>query len=425
MAEKRDLLDDIIDIQDNWGAIQNPLGDVASTLIQDPATVKVYDPSDYKVKPRVNSIFCVTCSTRDPKACTRCLDVCPVDAITIKGSSVKVDDRCRKCGLCATVCPTEVFICGSQAPLQLYKQVAEVASKYEDCYVTCTRALGRLPKENEVLLPCVGAISEELWFALLCEYPNLSVYLPVGICDRCRTTTGEERYGDAIAAAEELSGESVGLEVDERRLNHEQSRAYRRSQFVSSMATSATRLVSRGNPALAGAQAVAQRIQQHTKQLTELQRTLEKAVGAQTSQNRRHILTQRRKLVMAALQKYPDLAEGFKLEIPACDSSRCTKCGDCVKVCPVHANDLDREGHFSVEPAFCVNCGACAVACPEDALAMVPCDPQELVIPDEDAERRRRMAAESRARAEELKEKGKLLLDKGMDALENLDEDGK
>ena len=232
MAEKRDLLDDIIDIQDNWGAIQNPLGDVASTLIQDPATVKVYDPSDYKVKPRVNSIFCVTCSTRDPKACTRCLDVCPVDAITIRGSSVKVDDRCRKCGLCATVCPTEVFICGSQAPLQLYKQVAEVASKYEDCYVTCTRALGRLPKENEVLLPCVGAISEELWFALLCEYPNLSVYLPVGICDRCRTTTGEERYGDAIAAAEELSGESVGLEVDERRLNHEQSRAYRRLSLI-------------------------------------------------------------------------------------------------------------------------------------------------------------------------------------------------
>ena len=56
---------------------------------------------------------------------------------------------------------------------------------------------------------------------------------------------------------------------------------------------------------------------------------------------------------------------------------------------------------------------------------MVPCDPQELVVPNEDAERRRRMAAESRARAEELKEKGKLLLDKGMDALENLEKDGK
>ena len=425
MADKHDLLDDIIDIQDNLDAIQNPLGGVADTLIQDPAKVKVYDPSEYKVKPRVNSIFCVTCATHEPETCTKCLDVCPVGAITIKGSSVKISDRCRKCGLCATVCPTEVFVSGSQAPLQLYKKIAEVASKYDECYITCTRALGRLPKDNEVLLPCVGAISQELWFSLLCEYPNLTVYLPLGICDKCRTTTGEERYGDAIATAEELSGESVGLEVDERRLDHELSRAYKRSQFVSSMTTSATRLVSRGNTALAGAQAVAQRLQQHTKQITELQRTLEKAVGAQTSQNRRHILTQRRKLVMAALQKYPDLAEGFKLQIPACDSSKCTKCGECVKVCPLHANDLDREGHFSVEAAYCVNCGACAVACPEGALSMVDCDPNELVVPDEDAERRRREAEAQRQKAKELKEKGKKLLDKSMDALESLDENEK
>ncbi|MGI6754773.1 MAG: 4Fe-4S binding protein [Atopobiaceae bacterium] len=422
MAQKHDLLDDIIDIQDNWGAVQNPLGEVANVLTQDPSTMKVYDPSDYKFKPRVNSIFCVTCATKNPEACTRCLDICPVDAITIKGSSVKVSDTCRKCGLCASVCPTEVFILGTLAPLQLYRRIAEIASKFEECYITCTRALGRLPKENEILLPCVGVLSTSMWFSLLCEYPNLNVYLPMGICDKCRTTTGEELLGDNIAAGEELSGESVGLEVDEKNLNHEQSRAYRRSQFVSELATSATRLVSRSNPALAGAQAVAQRIQRHTQQINELQRTLEKAVGAQTTQNRRHILTQNRKLMLTALQKYPDLAEDFELSVPVCDSTRCTKCGDCVKACPVHANDLDKQGHFSVEAAYCVNCGACAVACPEDALRMVPCDTQDLVIPDEEAERRKRIAEQKRKKAKELQESGKKLLNKGMDALEKLDD---
>lgn len=427
MAQKHDLLDDIIDIQRNWDELSHPLNNIADSLTLDPEKVKVFDPADYKVRPRANSIYCVNCTSRKPDACRKCLDVCPVDAIKIHGQSVKVLDNCRKCGLCATVCPTEVFSCSSQQPLSIYNTIAGKANKFEKCYVTCTRALKRLPRENEVLLPCVGAIAPETWFALLCEYPNIEVYLPLGICDRCRTVTGELAYSDAIAAAEEWSGETVGLEVNQRSMNHEESRAYKRSQFVSNVTTSTTRLVTRGNPALAGAQAVAQRLQQHSQQITKLQRALEKSAGAQNSQSRRHILTQRRKLVLSALQKYPDLASGMTVRIPKWDSTRCTMCGDCVKACPVHANDMDSAGHFSFEPAYCVGCDACAKACPEGAITMVERDAADLVIPDEDAIRRQHEREEQKKKAAELAEKGKKALEKGLDALEKLDDsdDGK
>ena len=37
MPQKRDILDDIIDIQDNWQAVQNPFAGIADSLAQDPS----------------------------------------------------------------------------------------------------------------------------------------------------------------------------------------------------------------------------------------------------------------------------------------------------------------------------------------------------------------------------------------------------
>ena len=61
MAEKHDVIDDIIDIRDGLGRLLNPLGGLTGS-ITDPAHVERFDPSDYKEKPRPNSIFCLRCS---------------------------------------------------------------------------------------------------------------------------------------------------------------------------------------------------------------------------------------------------------------------------------------------------------------------------------------------------------------------------
>lgn len=418
VAEKRDFLDDLIDIQSDWRALADVPQSLVSSLTEDPENRKVFNPADYKERPFANSNRCLRGASGREDVCSRCLDVCPVNAITIHRQSVLIGENCRKCGLCAAVCPTEVFSTRRHMPRQVYDQIARVASAYEQCYVTCTRALKRLPKGNEVVLACVGAVPRDVWFSLLADYTNISVYLPVGICDRCRTTTGEATYVDAISTAEEWADAGLGLEVDQADMTHELTRAYKRSQFVSGAITSAERLVTRSVAPLAGAKAVAQRISDHSRRIDQMQRSLEEAVGAKTSANRQRMLTQSRKLMMGALQHDEGLAKFVKLTVPVCDSSLCTNCGECANACTTHAIDLDRLGNVTVQSAYCVSCGACAIVCEGGALSMEPMDVRELVVPDKAAEEIRLKKAQAKARAQRYIEQGKKQLDRVADALE-------
>jgi len=428
MTEKRDLIDDLMDIRDGFGDLNNlthPLDGVADALA-DPNAPR-FDPSQYKEKPRVNSIYCTRCSSSSlvddataARTCSRCLDVCPVDAIEIHKANVKVKDTCRKCGLCVMACPTEAFISSRIMGKLLYEKIARAASSHEECYVTCTRALGRLPKDNEVLLPCVGAVPREVWFSLIADYDNVNVYLPLGICDKCRTVTGEEAYVGEIAAAEEWSQESVGLEVEAKDLNHNQTRAYRRSQFMSDIRRVGQQALTSTSPVLSGAQAVANKIRAHADQLQSMQRALENSVGDKASSSHRRMLTQKRKNVLGMLQGHPALAGRMRLKTPVCDTSLCTMCGNCERACPVHACTLDDQGHFSVADAYCVNCGACVTVCPEGALSLQTCDPSNLVIRDEEAEKRKQEAAKQMEKAREAAAQGRKQLNKVLDSLEHL-----
>ncbi|HIU23873.1 MAG TPA: 4Fe-4S binding protein [Candidatus Coprovicinus avistercoris] len=421
MADKRDMLDDFIDIQKDWKAVSNPLGNLVGALAQDPGEQeKAWDPSKYKWKPRANSTNCLSCLSKDPTTCTRCIDVCPVNAIQIEGSNIRVSDACRKCGLCIAACPTDAFSDMHHSARQTYDAIAKAAASHERCYVTCTRALGRPPEENEILLPCVGCVPTEVWFSILVDYPNVSVYLPYGICDKCRTTTGELALSEHIAEGEELAGRGVGLEMEEANLNHAKKRSYERREFMSSLVRSGQVAVSAANPVLAGAQVVAKRIQDHSRQITELQNSLEKICGANTTQKRKRTIVQKRQLILSALQAHPALAERFSPTAPSFDPMRCTMCGECVHVCPTHAIDLDATGHVRVESVYCVGCGACAHVCPEQALHMEPIDPETLVVPDESAEKAKHNLEKQKEEVARLKEVGKQRLMEGLELVEGL-----
>ena len=196
------------------------------------------------------------------------------------------------------------------------------------------------------------------------------------------------------------------------------------SQFVSGALQAGERLMTGVNPALAGAKAIAAKIQEHTKRVNELTTNLENAVGARTSSNKQRMLTARRKIMLEALQRTPDLAECIvNLTVPVCDSSLCTMCGDCATACMTHALDLDKKGHVQIEAAYCTSCGFCADICAEGALTMEPLDARELIVPDPQAEEIARKKAEAKAEAKKLLDKGIKQLDKVGDVLESLDKD--
>ena len=270
-----------------------------------------------------------------------------------------------------------------------------------------------------MVLACVGDVTPEVWFSVLADYPNVSVYLPLDICTNCRNTTGEEMLGEAIATAEEWSGVGMGLEVEAKNLKCTKRREYERKEFMDNIMRSTGLAVSKLNPATAALASVSQRLKAHSQQITNLERTLNKACGTNT-QKRRRILMQKNQLLLSTLQAHPELAENVRVTRPECDFSKCTMCGECVAMCPTFACDLKGAGRFTLESTYCVGCGLCAEVCPDHAITMVETDAAELIVPDPEEEKRAAEAEKARQEALKAKEEAKKKLSAALDKVEKL-----
>lgn len=420
MAEERDLIDEFIDIKSDWQALSNPLNDVTNALMAQPGEAQIWNPADYKERPRANAANCVVCKTQNEKLCTLCKDVCPVKAIDLSEGAIEIADTCRKCCLCATVCPNECFATNKLTPRKIYERIVRAASAFEHAYVTCTRALGRMPEGNEVVLPCVGAVPAEVWYAIMAEYPNVEVYLPLGICDRCRNITGEETFANEIGKAEEMSGKGLGLEVDEKNLDRTKNHAFERKEFLDSVAKQGIAAVSVANPALAAAKSISNTINANTRRINAITHALEGS-STPSASHRRRILVQSRQLMLTTLQKHPKLAVRLNPQRPICNSQLCNMCGECANICPTRACELTQNGVVVFEGAYCTECGACLDICETKALKFEPYSAKELVVPDKEEVERKKREAEQKAEIEKLKKQGLAQLDKGLAFLEKLD----
>ncbi len=475
MAEQHDLFDDIIDISKGFTALKDPFNGLENQLMGTDDGPQ-WNPADYKERPRGNTIPCLECIHKG-SSCTACKEVCPVNSIEIEDGAIDILDTCRKCGLCVAACPTEALNSPKIRPKTLYDKIAGAATSHTTAYVACTRALRRMPHENEVVVACIGDITPEVWFSILADFNNVSVYLPLDICERCKTSTGEEALGNAIAQAEEWAGRGLGLEVDEKSLKCKKRREYERKEFMDNMMRTTGLTVSKLNPAAAAVASVTQKLKAHSDRISQLERTLNAACGStnfkrrrkltqgrqlllstlqqhpnladnieisipqcdfekctmcgdcvdvlnaacgSTNFKRRRKLTQGRQLLLSTLQQHPNLADNIEISIPQCDFEKCTMCGDCVDVCPTNATDMVGTGKFIVEPEYCVSCGLCARICPDHALTMVSCPGEKLVVPDPDAERRAADAAKAHEEAEKLKKDAKKTVSRVLDQVEKL-----
>ena len=416
-----DFLDELIGLQKEFKSITSDIEAETAELrgeSTDKKAAALWSPSDYKVIPKANASMCVRCLEPDA-SCDLCEQVCPTDAIRFSddGDIDILSTECRKCGLCVSVCPTDALTSTLYSPRIAYDKICKAAEANEMVYVTCTRALKHAPDEGMIVLPCVGALSAETWYAILCEYGNIGVYLPPHICDKCRTTGGEEYYTEQISCGESWSGETVDLVEREKDLVLEIDHKVERKQFVSSTAKSLGMTAAEITPITARLARAGQKIAAHTKQITSLQKALDRMCGGANSEAKARVLVPRRQLMLVALANHPDTAENILFDLPKMTDA-CTGCGTCAEICPTRAIDI-KDGKATVVSSHCVTCSLCADVCPEeDAVEFVEINAKRLIV--DDPETRKKVADKEREakQREEARQKGKEMGKKALDFLE-------
>ena len=291
---------------------------------------------------RLETSLCAHSRSNQP-GCTRCLDVCPTEAIFSFGEHVQIDsDICAGCGSCAAVCPTSA-VTMNETPFEALTQAMAVMAKV---YREHTHEAPRL------VFHTLGAGADAI--ALLARYHDglADDLIPLGLdhVDRIGHAEIMAAFGAGYAevlilADNETDRQAVTAEVE---LAQAMLKGTRNSP-------SRVRVIAAEE--LGGAGDNAGRVSEPVL-----------LVGG------------RRDITRVTVNAMADNIDG-PIPLPSgapygaieINPDKCTLCLACVSLCPTGAlgDHPDRPEVQFTENA-CVQCGVCESTCPETAINLVP-----------------------------------------------------
>ena len=296
--------------------------------------------------------------------CRRCLEICPEKAISLNPEPT-INKSCTDCGLCQTVCPTEVFrhvfhtdrYLLSQARTILGKNIHQPPAEKKRLFVHCQRA--EKQNDNSLGLPCLGRITANIILGTaLAGFDEAE--LTKGICSQCRFQKGEKLFANSIAVSRVLL-ESTGLDrfaisIKEKEKNKE-ALLDRREIFsiVSDKVKSKAALF------------MCRRQKVIREKLTE---TPENKSGRRLLPQRallRKLLEQNRPKNEMVVKYNPEFPWG-KIKI---ERNKCSACGICAVTCPTGALSKKMKDDHQLlyfNSSLCTNCLLCRAVCPEHAI---------------------------------------------------------
>ena len=305
--------------------------------------------------------------------CSRCVDLCPVGAITWE-EGLEIDwEACTGCGICAAVCPTGALETKGPSNDELMVRIKQVISDQDGVVFACPRAQGGCKGGAPCLtVSCLGRLDESLLVGAV-AYGAASVWLVDGACAGCPQAVGRALAGAALTRSNALL-QAFGVPARV---------AFRHDLPALPVA---------GGGRNGSAQGVSRRglfkvLARETARVGEITAETvrdshrEHEPEARPRGDLPRALPSRRLLLLAALKRLGSPAvstftgdkEGVFARFSLGDA--CTACQMCAFFCPTGALTRVVEGGrvgLAFRASHCTNCGLCRDICYRDSVLLWP-----------------------------------------------------
>ncbi|MBB1488567.1 4Fe-4S dicluster domain-containing protein [Oceanospirillum sediminis] len=307
---------------------------------------------------RINSDICAHAS-RGQTGCTRCLDVCPADAISSINQQVEIDSYlCHGAGSCSTACPTGAISyalpkssmmadylsrllqsyreAGGSDPVMVLHGADTQVSLNDDQQNGSGMDAGLASQLIPVELEEVASIGMELWLHMLAQGARQIVLLT------------DDNTPDSL----------IQLLVRESQLGNQLLQALGFSDNTISLIKGAQQLTESVFTADAGVQVPA-----------DIHTPFSHSFDEPGKRDRLFAAINHLHQFAPEKPDYLPLPAGAPFGQVAIDSQNCTMCLSCAAVCPTGSISSDQDSPvLNFLEADCVQCGLCESACPEKVI---------------------------------------------------------
>jgi len=312
-----------------------------------------------------------------------CVTYCPTEAIRLNriNKRVSIDpDKCIDCGICAAVCPTEVYKPTNSKDQELINKGRSILKVSHNLEIGCGEIREDIQTDRIVEVSCLGAIHQAHILGLVALGAD-ALHFRHGSCVRCAAKYGKELISQTICevknilspfpeiadlkltSSDKSADFSTPAEVlDDLPADEQNIEKISRRAFLTS-------LIKKGQHTVAYSLNL---VLMDDKRATKKRNKLEK------------YLPSKRKLMLAAINSFghtgdmvidtTNLTGITDLEIL---SDQCSVCPTCANFCPTGAlsrtDTKDKKGKvieatLYFNPGHCTKCGLCVVACFTNAM---------------------------------------------------------
>lgn len=299
--------------------------------------------------------------------CTRCVDGCPVQAITLAGATPQLDaDACVRCGLCVSTCPTDSFTPAIDYERKLLETVAALPQTPIALVCAAHPTPAQSAAKVEAIVQhrrCLAALDVADWITLSAGGTR-PLWLDDSPCADCPIGAAQATLARTVEAARTLL--KAACCPPALLLHNERPPAPDAKPRHAPLYDGAQPAISRRSLFTRLRPAQSQSEEPALNELFQRGAPLSARLPQQTPASRRRLLTALASRQSAETSPFATQLTPFG--VVEVDAAHCSGCGLCARFCPTGALDFTVDtDHFalSFQASACIACEICVVACPE------------------------------------------------------------